>query len=138
MNTGLHESKSLASCPCVGVCSTTIMPDDDRCQGCGRTVEEIRDWATYPYYQKKLINVKNWLEDYNVRQKIEVQINMSNSDKLVDIKGRMITIIALIEMIGQEMLKEFGKDDSIKDSYQALVESRKEVLKAQQSLPHLK
>lgn len=29
--------------PCVGVCSTGL--GDDVCRGCGRTLEEIRDWA---------------------------------------------------------------------------------------------
>ena len=53
----LHESLSLAASPCVGVCSTSVMPDDDRCKGCGRTVEEIRDWLILPDFQKKLINI---------------------------------------------------------------------------------
>ena len=44
MNTGLHESISLANSPCNGVCSTSMAPFDDICQGCGRNVEEIRDW----------------------------------------------------------------------------------------------
>jgi len=115
-----------------------MAPFDERCKGCGRTVEEIRDWETFPEFQKKLINVKNWLENYDIRQKIEVPVNMNNSDTLKDINGRMITTIALIEMIAQDMLLEFGKDEVIKDAYQALFESRKEILKAQQSLPHLK
>jgi|TARA_R110002020_G_C15735882_1_gene724573 predicted Fe-S protein YdhL (DUF1289 family) len=138
METGLHTSYSLANSPCSGVCSTSMAPFDERCKGCGRTVEEIRDWETFPEFQKKLINVKNWLENYDIRQKIEVPVNMSNSDTLKDINGRMITTIALIEMIAQDMLLEFGKDEVIKDAYQALFESRKEILKAQQSLPHLK
>ncbi len=29
--------------PCVGVCSTGL--GDDVCRGCGRTLEEIREWA---------------------------------------------------------------------------------------------
>jgi len=138
METGLHTSYSLANSPCSGVCSTSMAPFDERCKGCGRTVEEIRDWETFPEFQKKLINVKNWLENYDIRQKIEVPVNMNNSDTLKDINGRMITTIALIEMIAQDMLLEFGKDEVIKDAYQALFESRKEILKAQQSLPHLK
>ena len=138
MEPGLHTSYSLANSPCSGVCSTSMAPFDERCKGCGRTVEEIRDWETFPEFQKKLINVKNWLENYDIRQKIEVPVNMNNSDTLKDINGRMITTIALIEMIAQDMLLEFGKDEVIKDAYQALFESRKEILKAQQSLPHLK
>jgi predicted Fe-S protein YdhL (DUF1289 family) len=138
METGLHTSYSLANSPCSGVCSTSMAPFDERCKGCGRTIEEIRDWETFPDFQKKLINVKNWLENYDIRQKIEVPVNMSNPNTLKDINGRMITTIALIEMIAQDMLLEFGKDEVIKDAYQALFESRKEILKAQQSLPHSK
>tara|TARA_R100000458_G_C8241313_1_gene220317 strand:+ start:351 stop:761 length:411 start_codon:yes stop_codon:yes gene_type:complete len=136
MQKRLHESDSLASSPCVGVCSTSVMPDDDRCKGCGRTVEEIRDWPILPDFQKKLINVRNWLEDYNIRQK--AKIRMSDINKIDDINGRMTTIIAIMEMIAKDMLEEFGKDESIKDSYKALYESRKEVLKAKQSLPQSK
>jgi predicted Fe-S protein YdhL (DUF1289 family) len=112
------------------------MPDDDRCKGCGRTVEEIRDWLTLPNFQKKLINLRNWLENYNIRQKIEIPIK--DVTKINDINGRMTTIIALMEMIAKDMLEEFGKDEIIKEAYQALYESRKEVLKAKQSLPQPK
>ena len=138
METGLHTSYSLANSPCSGVCSTSMAPFDERCKGCGRTIEEIRDWETFPDFQKKLINVKNWLENYDIRQKIEVPVNMSNPNTLKDINGRMITTIDLIEMIAQDMLLEFGKDEVIKDAYQALFESRKEILKVQKSLPHSK
>jgi predicted Fe-S protein YdhL (DUF1289 family) len=135
MNTGLHESLSLAGSPCVGVCSTSVMPDDDRCQGCGRTVEEIRDWAVFSEFNKKIINVKNWLEGYNIRQKIEIR--MSNTPKIEDIKGRLITIQSLIEMTGQDILDYFGKDPAVKDAYQSLVQSREEILKTKQTLPYL-
>jgi len=59
MKTGLHSSYSLANSPCNGICSTSMAPFDERCKGCGRTLEEIRDWAKYPSFQKKIINVKN-------------------------------------------------------------------------------
>jgi len=29
--------------PCIGVCSTGL--GDDVCRGCGRTLDEIRDWS---------------------------------------------------------------------------------------------
>jgi len=135
MNTGLHESLSLAGSPCVGVCSTSVMPDDDRCQGCGRTVEDIRDWETLSEFNKKIINVKNWLDGYNIRQKIEIR--MSNTPKIEDIKGRLITIQSLIEMTGQDILNYFGKDPAVKDAYQSLVQSREEILKTKQNLPYL-
>tara|TARA_R100001377_G_C3110682_1_gene82460 strand:- start:63 stop:476 length:414 start_codon:yes stop_codon:yes gene_type:complete len=135
METGLHSSYSLANSPCNGICSTSMAPFDERCKGCGRSVVEIRDWEKYPAFQKKLINVKNWLENYDIRQKIENSNNMTDSRKK-DIQGRMITIISLIEMVGNDMIDEFGKDESIKDSYTSLVKSREEILKAQQSLPH--
>ncbi len=31
--------------PCVGRCSHNV--GDDLCRGCGRTVDEVRDWNTY-------------------------------------------------------------------------------------------
>ena len=135
MKTGLHSSYSLANSPCNGICSTSMAPFDDRCKGCGRTVEEIRDWEKYPEFEKKIINVKNWLENYDIRQKIEVPVNMPEN-KIKDINGRLITIISMIEMIGQDLLESYGKDESIKEAYQSLVKSREEILKTKQTLPH--
>ena len=136
MQTGLHSSYSLANSPCNGICSTSMAPFDERGKGCGRTVEEIRDWEKYPDFEKKIINVKNWLENYDIRQKIEVPVNMPEN-KIKDINGRLITIISMIEMIGQDLLESYGKDESIKEAYQALVNSREEILKTKQTLPHL-
>lgn len=31
--------------PCIGVCS--VSQGDDMCRGCGRTLDEIRDWGKY-------------------------------------------------------------------------------------------
>ena len=135
MQTGLHSSHSLANSPCNGICSTSMAPFDDRCKGCGRTVEEIRDWEKYPEFEKKIINVKNWLENYDIRQKIEVPVNMPEN-KIKDINGRLITIISMIEMIGQDLLESYGKDESIKEAYQSLVKSREEILKTKQTLPY--
>ena len=92
----------------------------------------------YPEFNKKLINVKNWLDGYNIRQKNESTMTAKDIQKIKDIDGRMTTVIALVEMIGKDMMDEFGKDPLIKESYQALFRCREEILKAQQSLPHLK
>ena len=137
MNVGLHESISLANSPCVGVCSTSMAPFDEVCKGCGRTVEEIRDWEEYNEFDKKIINVKNWLQGYNIRQrrdKIKFMANHSE-EKINDIKGRLTTIQALIEMVGKDMIDEFGKDPSIKESYQALFNSRESILKSKENFP---
>jgi len=137
MNTGLHESISLANSPCNGVCSTSMAPFDDICQGCGRNVEQIRDWETFPEVQKKLINVTNWLKGYDIRQKND-KINVMSADskqKIKDIQGRLITIQSLIEMVGKDMLDEFGQDPAIKESYQALFSSRESILKSKENFP---
>ena len=137
MNTGLHESISLANSPCNGVCSTSMAPFDDICQGCGRNVEQIRDWETFPDFQKKLINVTNWLKGYDIRQKKD-KINVMSADskqKIKDIQGRLITIQSLIEMVGKDMLDEFGQDPAIKESYQALFSSRESILKSKENFP---
>jgi len=137
MNVGLHESISLANSPCVGVCSTSMAPFDEVCKGCGRTVEEIRDWEEYNEFDKKIINVKNWLQGYNIRQrrdKIKFMANHSE-EKINDIKGRLTTIQALIEMVGKDMMDEFGKNPSIKESYQALFNSRESILKSKENFP---
>ena len=137
MNTGLHESISLANSPCNGVCSTSMAPFDDICQGCGRNVEQIRDWETLPEFQKKLINVTNWLKGYDIRQKND-KINVMSADskqKIKDIQGRLITIQSLIEMVGKDMLDEFGQDPAIRESYQALFSSRESILKSKENFP---
>ena len=135
MNTGLHMSISLANSPCNGRCSTSMAPFDERCQGCGRDIEEIRDWETYPDFSKKLINVKNWLDGYNIRQKKESTMTAKDIQKIKDIDGRMTTVIALVEMIGKDMIDEFGKDPAIKESYQALFKCREEILKSKENFP---
>ena len=58
---------SLADCPCVGVCSVTQW-GDERCKGCGRTATELKEWGTYSKLEKKLINLRNAGENYNIRQ----------------------------------------------------------------------
>lgn len=39
--------------PCVGECTTTT--GDTVCRGCGRTVEEIRDWPGYTHEQRAAV-----------------------------------------------------------------------------------
>ena len=103
-------------------------------------MDEIRDWETYSDYDKKIIKIKNWLEGYNIRQRQDkinfMSVNPTN-EKLKDIQGKLITIQALIEMVGQEIIDTYGKDPSIEDSYKSLFSSREKVLQAKQSLPHL-
>ena len=135
MNTGLHSSLSLANSPCTGRCTTSMAPFDERCQGCGRNIEQIRDWESYSDYDKKIVNVKNWLEGYDIRQKIEAEMSSKDLKKIQDIQGRMTTVISLVEMIGQDMLDEFGKDPSIKESYQALFSCREQILKSKENFP---
>ena len=135
MNTGLHSSLSLANSPCTGRCTTSMAPFDERCQGCGRNIEQIRDWESYSDYDKKIVNVKNWLEGYDIRQKIEAEMSSKDPKKIQDIQGRMTTVISLVEMIGQDMLDEFGKDPSIKESYQALFSCREQILKSKENFP---
>jgi len=40
--------------PCIGTCSTTV--GDIQCRGCGRTVEEIRDWSSLSQSERERIN----------------------------------------------------------------------------------
>jgi len=42
--------------PCVGICSTAVA--GTICRGCGRTVEEIRDWPTYARDECVVVNRK--------------------------------------------------------------------------------
>lgn len=129
--TVLHSSNSMSNSPCVGKCSTSMAPFDEICKGCGRSVEEIRDWETYTDLDKKLINLKNVMRGYSIRQKIE-SYGDEMSEKKQDIQGRMTTVISLLEMIGKDMLDEYGKDPKIKKSYQALYNSREAILESKE------
>ena len=62
----LGRCTSIADCPCVGICSCTQW-GDDRCKGCGRTQTEIRDWGTFSETEKKIINLRNAAENYDIR-----------------------------------------------------------------------
>ena len=129
--TVLHSSNSMSNSPCVGKCSTSMAPFDETCKGCGRSVEEIRDWETYTELDKKLINLKNVMRGYDIRQKKELCGDEMN-EKKQDIQGRMTTVISLLEMIGKDMLDEYGKDPKIKESYQALYNSREAILESKE------
>ena len=129
--TVLHSSNSMSNSPCIGKCSTSMAPFDEICKGCGRSVEEIRDWETYTDLDKKLINLKNVMRGYGIRQKIE-SYGDEMSERKQDIQGRMTTVISLLEMIGKDMLDEYGKDPKIKESYQALFNSREAILESKE------
>lgn len=130
--TVLHSSNSMSNSPCVGKCSTSMAPFDEICKGCGRSIEEIRDWETYTDLDKKLINLKNVMRGYSIRQKIESYGDEMSDEKKQDIQGRMTTVISLLEMIGKDMLDEYGKDPKIKESYQALYNSREAILESKE------
>lgn len=76
----LGKCVSVADNPCIGVCSTSVMPDDDRCKGCGRTRTEVIDWETYTDLEKKIINLRNASENFGIRHLIR-------SSKWQDIKS---------------------------------------------------
>lgn len=40
--------------PCIGECSLT--PETKLCQGCFRSIDEIRQWNTYSEEEKKAVN----------------------------------------------------------------------------------
>ena len=64
----LGKCTSIADSPCVGICSTSVIPDDDRCVGCGRTRTEVRDWLKFSKIERKIINLRNSEEKYPIRQ----------------------------------------------------------------------
>jgi len=79
----LGRCVSVADSPCIGVCSTSAMPDDDRCVGCGRTRTEVIDWETYSDLEKKIINLRNANENFGIRHlqtrsKDEIQVRQTN------------------------------------------------------------
>ena len=129
----LHEPNSLSETPCIGSCTTTVIPFDKICQGCGRSVEQIRDWCQYTETQKKLININNWLE-FDIKQKRRYR-EMTMENKLEDMRGRLLTTRCLIEMISEDLTNLYGKDPAIKESYEALFEAHQLVLKAKEKLP---
>ena len=71
------------------------------------------------------------MRGFNIKQKIESYGDEMN-EKKEDIQGRMTTVISLLEMIGKDMLDEYGKDPKIKKSYQALYNSREAILESKE------
>ena len=51
--------------PCIDIC--TIDRDSGECIGCGRTVEEVRNWTNFDNLKKKQI-----LENLNAMYKIKI------------------------------------------------------------------
>lgn len=129
----LHNPNNLSETPCVGRCTTSVIPFDDVCKGCGRTVAEIRDWGSYTELEKKLINIRN-SRKYEIRQVKQFKI-MTDKEKSEDIRGRLITTRCLIEMIGEDLLKTFGKNNLTKEVYEKLYEAHESVLEATEKLP---
>ena len=129
----LHEPNNLSETPCVGRCTTSVIPFDDVCKGCGRTVAEIRDWGSYTELEKKLINIRN-SRKYEIRQVKQFKI-MTDKEKSEDIRGRLTTTRCLIEMIGEDLLKTFGKNNLTKEVYEKLYEAHESVLEATEKLP---
>ena len=83
--------------------------------------------------ERQLLEGSNYL-DYDIRQKREYK-EMTTEKKISNINGRLTTTQALIEMVSQDLLDLFGKDPSIKETYQALYEAREKILVAKQKTP---
>ena len=60
---------------------------------------------------------------------------MTDKEKSEDIRGRLITTRCLIEMIGEDLLKTFGKNNLTKEVYEKLYEAHESVLEATEKLP---
>jgi predicted Fe-S protein YdhL (DUF1289 family) len=65
------ECQTLADNPCVGWC-TTRQWGDERCKGCGRLESEISYWSQLTNVEKKLINIRNAGDGYNIRQCVPI------------------------------------------------------------------
>lgn len=48
--------------PCRGVCSHCV--GDEICRGCGRTIEEVREWGAYAPEKRKsiMMHCDEWLK----------------------------------------------------------------------------
>ncbi len=44
-----------AESPCIKVCQLDL---DSRCLGCGRTIDEIRDWSAMTHAQRIAVNLR--------------------------------------------------------------------------------
>jgi|GEM_PF-3694096 len=50
------EDRLLDDSPCVGICT---LDANDRCVGCRRTLQQIRDWSILPARERDAINRHN-------------------------------------------------------------------------------
>ncbi len=48
----IYQSQIKQGTPCVGVCSVTF---DEVCRGCGRTVDEVAQWAIMSEEQREIV-----------------------------------------------------------------------------------
>ena len=55
----INTRSNPASSPCVGLCTTTT--GDAVCKGCGRSLEEIREWNTYT--DEKKVQIKERIRE---------------------------------------------------------------------------
>lgn len=71
---GIHDRDPLN--PCIGVCSVTGLNCDIVCKGCGRTIEEHRDWGTYSNTTKaiKIVQGVYRLQHYDEAVVVEVAL----------------------------------------------------------------
>ena len=60
---------------------------------------------------------------------------MTDKEKSEDIRGRLVTTRCLIEMIGEDLIKTYGKNNLTKEAYEKLYEAHKSVLEATEKLP---
>jgi predicted Fe-S protein YdhL (DUF1289 family) len=85
-------STSLGENPCTGRCSTTW--GDTICKGCGRTEQQIRDWAKIPEIERKLIVISCWTAGYTPRQKKEYLLDkLKNKKSHIDISPKKKLIL---------------------------------------------
>ena len=49
----MSEAKSTAESPCIKVCQLDL---DDRCRGCGRTIDEISRWSVMTTAERIAVN----------------------------------------------------------------------------------
>ena len=76
--TKIKQTRMIKS-PCIGVCSTTSLAADYFCRGCGRSVDEIRDWGSFTEIRKASIvivceyRVANYEECESIRRETDVR-----------------------------------------------------------------
>jgi predicted Fe-S protein YdhL (DUF1289 family) len=53
--------------PCINICA--ILPFDDKCIGCNRTVQQIKDWSSYTDKQRDDI-MNNLTQQHRARESV--------------------------------------------------------------------